>query len=184
MSSNDAAAYKASKPGGLLSVGSRPNLKSNVMFVTIEGGSPNALGFDKANCFGKINRKELTNDEIYHKPDRLRDHLLMLHKFGQNGTCPKLKAVEIHAKLAETRDPEDGGLMFCYSKRGSWPRDFCQLCDEEPCECNGMRPPFEMVQRFMNAQTQKKQKQQKKHDEEEAAKNKKNGAAEDAEMDK
>jgi hypothetical protein len=46
-----------------------------------------------------------------------------------------------------------------------------------------MLPPLEMVQSFMNSQTQKKRKQQKKRDEEEAAENKKNGVAEDAEMD-
>jgi hypothetical protein len=68
ISSNDAAVLQASHLGGLLAAGNQPNLKSTFMFVTIVKSPKDALGIDKAVCFGKKNRKEVTYDDMYHKP--------------------------------------------------------------------------------------------------------------------
>jgi hypothetical protein len=165
ISSNDAAVLQASRPGGLLAAGKRPNLKSSFMFVTILESPKGALGIDKAVCFGKMNRKEVTYEDQYHKPDRLLQELMFLYQIGQNGGCPKLKAKQMWERLRDMRDPRDGGLMFCHSKRGSWPRNqFCTLCNLEKCGCNGMLPSVKTISEFVNTQTQKRRKKQKAHE--------------------
>jgi hypothetical protein len=167
--SNDSVVLKASRPGGLLAAGNRPNLKSEVLFVTIEEAPADAIAIKRAVCYGKFNRKELSYDDIYHKPSRLAQALLELYQIGQDGGCPKLKGREIWKRLRDMRDPTDGGLMFCYSKRGSWPRDkFCNLCEKDPCDCNGMLPEVKRVQEFMNSETQKRRKKRKVQEEAEA----------------
>jgi hypothetical protein len=159
VSSNDAAVLKASKPGGLLAAGKRPNLQSKVLFVKIKEAQRGTLGITKAVCYGKFNRKELSYDEVYHKPLRLLERLKYWFQYGQDGSCPVLKAVEIFAKLAVERDLQDNGLMFCHAKRGTYPRkQFCNLCKNNPCDCNGMLPPVKMVQQFITSETQKKKK--------------------------
>jgi hypothetical protein len=62
--------------------------------------------------------------------DKARLMLIKHFEIGQDESCPKLKDKDILKILSEMRD-EDGGLMFCYSKRGSWPRG--QLCDLIAC---------------------------------------------------
>ena len=62
----------------------------------------------------------------------------------------------------------DGGLMFCYSKRGEFvPKtnkarynawNGCSMCKKKPCECNGMLPTIQMIQNFINSATQKRKK--------------------------
>jgi hypothetical protein len=132
------------------------------MFVTIVESPKDALGIDKAACFGKMNRKEVTYEDMYHKPLRLIEELMTLYQIGQNGGCPKLKAKEMWERLRDMRDPLDGGLMFCYSKRGSWPRNqFCELCNLDACDCNGMLPSLKTISEFVNTQTQKRRKKSK-----------------------
>lgn len=156
---NTVAVLVASKPGGVLAAGSRPNARSSLPFVTIEEAPVNTPGIEDAVCFGKCNRKESDSTTSYHKPARLVKALKELYEIGQDGLLPKLKPFEIRQKLANMRDPADGGLMFCYSKRGSWPRKLlCQLCNRNPCDCNGMLPPLWMVMQWMNSETQKKKK--------------------------
>jgi hypothetical protein len=60
--------------------------------------------------------------------------------------------------------------MFCYSKRGSWPRNaFCNLCKEDQCDCNRMLPSVKTIGEFKGSKTQKRRKKRKIQDEEEAA---------------
>jgi hypothetical protein len=142
------------------------------MFVTIVESPKGALGIDKAVCFGKLNRKEVKYDGQYHKPDCLSQELMNLYHIGQNGRlyhigqnggCP-------WERMRAMRDPLDGGLMFCYSKRGSWPRNqFCELCNLDECCCNGMLPSVKTISEFVNTQTQKQQKKQKVQDSTELA---------------
>jgi hypothetical protein len=164
--SNSELILQASRPGGLVAAGSRPNLMSDVLFVTIEEAPADTLGLENTICFGKFNRKELASDEKYHKPERLVKEMLRLYKIGQDGGAPKLKPKEIRNILSKMVDPTDGGLLFCYSKRGSWPRQaLCALCNHNPCDCNGMLLPLKIVTQWMNSQTQKKRNDQKKIDE-------------------
>jgi hypothetical protein len=79
-----------------------------------------------------------------------------------DGTTPMLNSSCMQAELRKRRDPKDGGLLFCYSKRGSYPRDqLCELCNQKPCDCNGMLPPTWMCQQFITTQTQEKRKKDK-----------------------
>lgn len=163
ITAQSAAVYQAAKPGGLVAAGSRPNSQNKAVFCTIEEAEAGALGLEYAICHGKFNRKE--GMDVYHKPEFLRRMLIKHFEIGQDGSCPKLKDKEILKILSEMRD-EDGGLMFCYSKRGSWPRDqFCDLCQKDPCNCNGMLPPLWMVSQFMNTLTQKKKRAKKQQQE-------------------
>jgi hypothetical protein len=112
----------SSNPGAVLAAaGSRPNRKGRELFAAIEEAPVvDALGLEHAICHGKFNRKE--NTQQYHKPPKLKltvEELILVE--------PKLKAPEIHSILQKRRrDHKDGGLMFCYAERGTWPRD--QLC--------------------------------------------------------
>jgi hypothetical protein len=74
--SNSELILQASHPGGLVAAGSRPNLMSDVLFVTIEEAPANTLGLENTICFGKLDRKELASDEKYHKPKRLVKEML------------------------------------------------------------------------------------------------------------
>jgi hypothetical protein len=95
ISSNNAAVIQASHQGGIPAAGKQPNLKSSVMFVTIEELPKDALGIDKAVCFGKMNRTEVTYEYQYHKPYCLLQELIFLYQVGQNGGCPKLKVKQM-----------------------------------------------------------------------------------------
>jgi hypothetical protein len=163
---NAEAAIKAGQPGGTFASGSRPNLKSKSLFVTIEEAPADTLGLHKVICFEKFNRKELTEEDKYHKPDLLRARMTHYYEIGQDGGQPKLTAKKIHDHLAAEIDPTDGGLMFCYAKRGSWPRgQLCNLCKSNPCDCNGMLPSVKTCSEFINTETQKKRKKAKKAEE-------------------
>jgi hypothetical protein len=163
---NDEAAIKAGQPGGTFASGTRPNLKSKSLFVTIEEASADTLGMQKVVCFEKFNRKELTEEDKYHKPVRLLERMKHYYEIGQDGRQPKLTAKKIHDYLAAEIDPKDGGgLMFCYAKRGSFPRaQLCILCQSNPCDCNGMLPSVKTCSEFINTETQKKRKKATKAD--------------------
>jgi hypothetical protein len=82
--SNYELILQASRPGGLVAAGSRPNLMSDVLLVTIEEAPVDTLELENTICFGKFNQKELTSDEKYHKPKRLVKKMLRLYKIGQD----------------------------------------------------------------------------------------------------
>jgi hypothetical protein len=91
--------------------------------------------------------------------------MLRLYKIGQEGGAPKLNPKEIWKILSQMIDPTDGGLMFCYSKRGYWPHQaLCALCNHNPCDCSEMLPLLQIVTQWMKSQTQKKRNDQKKID--------------------
>lgn len=161
--STTVAVTMASQPGGLVATGSRPNIKAQAMYTEIHPSAPNEPSAIDASCFGKFNRKELSQNDLYHKPDKLVKEMKRMYMIGQDGLCPKKKAFEVWDELQAMRDPKDGGLMFCYSKRGSWPRkQFCELCKKNPCACNGMLPSVKRIGEWMNTQTQNKKKVERK----------------------
>jgi hypothetical protein len=61
--SNSELILKASRPDGLVAVGTRPNPKSDVLFVTIKLAPEDPLGLENTVCFAKFSRKELTIGE-------------------------------------------------------------------------------------------------------------------------
>ncbi len=150
-------AIQASKPGGLMAVGSRPNKKSNTIFATLEEADADAVGLDKARCFGKLNWKE--GKDPYHKPKVLFACMLELFNIGGDGTERKINGQDMHDRLRAKHDLVDRGLMFCRATKGNWPRkQYCQQCKNNPCNCNGMCPPKWMCNQFITTQTQKRKK--------------------------
>ncbi len=99
------AAIQASKPGGLMAVGSRPNKKSNTMFATLEEADADAVGLDKARCFGKLNRRE--GKDPYHRPKALSARMLELFNIGGDGTKRKINGQDMHDRLRVERNPLD-----------------------------------------------------------------------------
>ena len=62
------------------------------------------------------------------------------------------------------RDPKDNGLMFCWSKRGiakkHWDKatDCCPLCNQNPCDCNGMLLTEDQIQQYFSSKSAKEKK--------------------------
>ena len=122
---------------------------------------------DDAKCLGRFNRKEQT--EPYRKPKALVNALKQMY----HNHTPKLTAQQMQEELRRMRDPKDGGLMFCWSKRGihvtkdlvndeNWPG--CEVCGAvKSCECNGMVPSVSQIQGWISQETQREKK--RKHDE-------------------
>jgi hypothetical protein len=157
------AAIQASKPGGLMAVGSRPDRKSNNVFVTLEEADADTLALDDARCFGKLNRKE--GKDPYHKPKVLFDAMKELFMIGSDGSERKINGQDMRDRLKMELDPVDGGLKFCRAKRGTFPRkQYCHMCENNPCVCNGMCPPKWMCDQFITTQTQARKKNNKSAD--------------------
>jgi hypothetical protein len=133
---SDRLMHLASKPGGLVEVGSRPDRqKNNSLFSQIVASADGARGEEDARCFGRFNRKEGVIP--YQKPERLIAVLLAL--FGEE---PKLRANEMQDRMKEMRDENDGGLLFCRSKR----------------DVTGMQLTEDQIQAWINSETQRKKK--------------------------
>jgi hypothetical protein len=126
---------EASKPGGLVEAGSRPDRqKKDSLFETIVSSEKGARGEEDARCFGRFNRKEGVIG--YRKPQKLMD---ALEEFFNRE--PKLRASEMREEMRRMRDT-DGGLLFCYAKR----------------DTSGMLLAEDQIQSWINSRTQKKKK--------------------------
>jgi hypothetical protein len=55
--SNSELILQASRPGGLAAAGSRPDLMSDVLFVTIEEAPADTLGLENTICFGNSTQR-------------------------------------------------------------------------------------------------------------------------------
>ena len=176
ISAKDKAVQIASKPGGLIAMGSRTNRKDK-HFKAFPEAAIGAKGADAADCFQKFNRKEDT--EVIHKTEAQLKALSDIF-FGHE---PKLTPAQARDSLRKMIDPVDGGLMFCYSKRGTYmPKTGknkaayeawagCVMCGKKPCECNGILLPEATIASYFSslAASQKKQgKLTKKQAEKEA----------------
>ncbi len=68
-----------------MAVGSCPNKKSNDVFATLfKEADADAVGLDKARCFGKLNLKE--GKDPYNKPTVLFACMLELFYIGGDGS--------------------------------------------------------------------------------------------------
>jgi hypothetical protein len=137
VNARDWARLQASKPGGVLAAGGRPDRQSASLFLALEAvpvGSPGELD---ARCKGQFNRKESNGG--YKKPARLIKVLRELYVIE-----PKLRAQEMRDRMKGMRD-DDGGLLFCYSKRLT----------------TGLVLSIDQIQSFITSETQKKKANQK-----------------------
>jgi hypothetical protein len=128
---------QASKPGGVLAAGGRPDRQSDSLFFALEAAPVGSLGELEARCKGQFNRKETHRG--YKKTARLLEVLRELYAIE-----PKLRAQEMRDRMKEMRDV-DGGLLFCYSKRFS----------------TGLLLSIDQIQSWITSETQKKKASQK-----------------------
>jgi hypothetical protein len=128
---------QASKPGGVLAAGGRPDRQSDSLYHKIEAAPLGSPGELLARCFSQFNRK--SGYKGYKKPARLLQVLRELFAIE-----PKLRAQEMQDRMREMRD-EDGGLLFCYSKRFT----------------TGLLLSFDQIQSWISSETQKKKTKQK-----------------------
>jgi len=142
VNARDWIAIQSSKPGGAVAVGSRPDRKSKSLFSGIVAAAPGALGSNDAKCHGCFNRKEATTPHC--KPDRLLQELLKL--FDNEGEEKKLTVKQFRDRMKMQIDPEDGGLLFCYSKK----------------DTNRKLLSEDSITQWINSETQKRRKQGKK----------------------
>ena len=155
----------ASAPGGVLTAGSHANRHDRTE-KTIDSAPNGAPGSAAANCFQAFNRKE--DATPYRKPQKLVEVLTNLFHNHE----PKLTPEQARAELEKMRDPQDGGRMFCWSKRGTFmPKGTtkaqkkaygdwqgCVVCGKKPCECNGMLLPVESIKAFFGSLAKSRKK--------------------------
>jgi hypothetical protein len=129
---------EASKPGGLVEAGSRPDRQKNdVLFENIVASERGCQGEEDARCFGLLNRNE--NIIPYRKPSKLVEVLDELYSIE-----PKLRASEMREHMRRMKD-NNGSLLFCYSKKLT----------------TGMLLSEDQIQSWISSRTQKKKKQSK-----------------------
>ena len=165
--SMDQAALLASSAGGPLAAGSRLDRMEKVVQRPILESFEGSLALEDAICFGQFNR--IDKRHPYRKPDKLKKQLEKLFD-----VTPKLNANQMYEELRKMADPDDGGLMFCHSKRGThvaktdpayknWPG--CLVCKaNKSCVCNGMLPSVAMIHTFISGQTQRNKKNRTERD--------------------
>ena len=112
MKAIDRIKYLAAKPEGFLAVNTHANRGHNTgMYNPVIAAPDGALGSEDAKCYGQFHRPK--DKKPYWKPDRL---VLELKKLFNE--IPVVNPVEALKRLAVMKDTTDGGLLFCYSKRG------------------------------------------------------------------
>jgi hypothetical protein len=142
VNATDWLVLEASKPGGAVASGSRPDRlkKSSVHASNVEVAVTGQLGEVQARCQGRFNRKK-DGVNNYRKPKRLLQELKTLFDIE-----PKLRPHEMKERMAAMIDPADGGLFFCYSKR----------------DTNGMLLSEDTLSQWISSETQKRKKSSKK----------------------
>jgi hypothetical protein len=129
---------EASKPGGLVEAGSRPDRQKNdALFENTAASESGCRGEENARCFGLLNRNE--NIIPYRKPPKLVEVLEELYSVE-----PKLRSSEMREHMRRMRD-DNGGLLFCYSKKST----------------TGMLLSEDQIQSWISSRTQKKKKKSK-----------------------
>lgn len=123
----------ASRPGGLMCLENRPDRSSSELHSTLVAADNGSIGEIAARSFGMFNRKE--NIVAYKKPPTLLRVLEELYILE-----PKLRASEMRACMRTMLDEQDGGLLFCWSKRST----------------TGILLTEDQIQSWINTRTQKK----------------------------
>jgi hypothetical protein len=137
INARDWVRLQASKPGGVLAAGGRPDRQSESLFLALEAAPVGSPGELEARCKGQFNRKEMNGG--YKKPARLIQVLRELYVIE-----PKLRAQEMRDRMKDMRE-DDGGLLFCYSNRFT----------------TGLVLSIDQIQSWITSETQKKKASQK-----------------------
>lgn len=159
----DEAVHLASTPGGLIASGSRPDRAARGAGVASIPSPASTAGSAAAVCYRKFHRRPRVKP--YLKPKKL--HLELRRLFEIKPVISPERAYEI---LKSMRDA-DGGLMFCWTKRGevgkyakttpdyaAW--EGCLMCGQKPCSgCNGKCPTFMEIKSYFSDLAQKRKKQ-------------------------
>ena len=164
ISTKSRAVLMASKPGGLLATGSRSNRKSKG-FKTFPEAADGSPGEAAADCFQAFNRIE-NRDTIRKTQQQIEFLDDIFHNSEQ-----KLTGAQTAEKMSKVIDESDGGLKFCYSKRGTYMPQTgkhkaayaawggCLLCSEKPCVCNGdVLPPNVIASYFAKLYSKQKKR--------------------------
>jgi hypothetical protein len=118
----------ASRPGRVVAAGGHVNPKS-LGSKSFPSAADGTKGVAAANCYQKFNRKE--DVDVIHKTEaQLRALTELFH-----GHDPKLKPAQAREIMKKMIDPNNSGLMFCWSKRGT----FC-ICQRLESTKLCMRP--------------------------------------------
>ena len=163
VSANDRLVGMASKPGGLVAMGSRVNRRDK-SFKSFPEAAPGSKGVVAAVCYQSFNRIE-NRQKIYKTAAHINFLEEIFYRAGPNST-----ATQAREEMRTAIDEKDGGLMFCTAKKGTfmpktgkhraayeaWPG--CIMCDKKPCECNGPCLPESTITSFFSrlASQQKK----------------------------
>ena len=139
INARDWVRLQASKPGGVLTAGGRPDRQSDSLFLALKAAPVGSPGELEAWCKGQFNRKEQSSGG-YKKPPRLLQVLRELYVIE-----PKLRAQEMRDCMKDMRD-DDGGLLFCYSKRFT----------------TGLVLSIDQIQSWITSETQMKKKKNQK----------------------
>jgi hypothetical protein len=134
ITAKDWITLEASKAGGALAAGGRPDKLSDSLFeplVAAVDGCPREVD---ARCKAQFHRKE--NGAGYRKPEELNETLNMLY-----AREPKLTARQMRDEMFKMRDAK-GGLKFSFAKR----------------DTTGMLLAVDQIQSFISTCTQKKKK--------------------------
>jgi hypothetical protein len=125
---------EASKAGGALAAGGRPDKLSDSLFEDLVAAVDGCPGEVDARCKAQFHRKE--NAAGYRKPEELNETLKMLY-----AKEPKLTARQMRDEMSKMRDAK-GGLKFSFAKRDS----------------TGMLLSVDQIQSFISTSTQRKKK--------------------------
>ena len=161
MNSIDRTVAMAAAPGGMMMVGThRDRKKTSETTLKLFPSSAACPAADDACCFQLFNRKD--NKVAYQKPWKLQAFLDKLFAMR-----PKLNVEQARAIMKSTVDPEDGGLMFCWAKRGEFMaksnplyKDWtCSMCGGKPCNCNGMLLALDQITSAFSDRAKKEKKE-------------------------
>lgn len=148
VSAGDKAVRMASNAGGVMAIGSRTNRKATGVSKIIPEAVEGAKGSSAAACYQQFNRKE--NRAVLHKTEAQIKALEDIF-YGHDPKLTPAQARDFMRQMIDTAG--DGGLMFCYSKRGTYMaktgkhrKEYaewqgCQMCGKKPCVCNGILLP-------------------------------------------
>lgn len=163
LSSRDTMLLTASKAGGPLALGSRPNrMAGSAMHGEIVESAEGAPGSMAAICYRKFHRP--TDRRPYYKPEPTIAFLK-----EQFEMVPHRTAEQVHEAMKAKRKP-DGGAYFSYSQRGEvkiyaktspeWQTYAgCSMCGLKPCSgCNGRVLSVEEIKQIFSSWASKRRK--------------------------
>jgi hypothetical protein len=139
ITAKDWITLEASKAGGALAAGGRPDKLSASVFEVLVAAVEGSPGEVHARCKAQFHRKE--NGAGYRKPEELNETLNMLY-----AKEPKLTARQMRDEMSKMRDA-NGGLKFSFAKR----------------DTTGMLLSVDQIQSFISTSTQKKKKVEKEN---------------------